>query len=73
MSCWTIIISWCIVLHTLCERNVLLYSRIYVHIMPSRDLRWCDWIVEVQEVFERIIIISWCIVVHTLCERVLLP
>ena len=73
MSYWTIIISWCIVLHTLCKRNILLYSRIYVHIMPGRDLCWCDWIVQVQEVYERIIIISWRIVVHTLCERILLP
>ena len=73
MSSWIIIGSWCIVVRTLCSWNVLLYSRIYVHIMLGRDLCWCDWIVLVQEVYERIIIISRCIVLHTLCERVLRP
>ena len=38
MSSWIIIGSWCIVVRTLCSWNVLLYSRIYVHIMLGRDV-----------------------------------
>ena len=35
-----IVIRGCIVVHTLCDRYLLLYSRIYVHIVLDRDLRW---------------------------------
>ena len=56
VSCWIIIISWCIIMH----------------IMLGRDIRWYNWIIEVQEMSERVIIISWCIVVHTLCKGVVL-
>ena len=67
-----IIGSWCIVLHALCERVKLFYSRIYMQIMRGRDIRWYNRIVEVQEMSEGIIIGSWCNVVHTMCEGVLL-
>ena len=70
MSSWIIIGSWCIVVRTLCSWNVLLYSRIYVHIMLGRDVRWYNWVISVHSVSEGIIIISWCIVLHALCERV---
>jgi hypothetical protein len=33
-----VIVSWRIVMHTLCERYLLLYGRISVHIMRSRDI-----------------------------------
>jgi hypothetical protein len=33
-----VIVSWRIVMHTLCERYLLLYGRLSVHIMSSRDL-----------------------------------
>ena len=62
-----IVIRGCIVVHTLCERYLLLDSWIYVQIMLGRDLCWYGQIVQVQKVSERIIIISWRIVVHTLC------
>ena len=38
MSYRIVIIRGRIVMHTLCERNILLYSRISVHIMRSRDV-----------------------------------
>jgi hypothetical protein len=43
-----VIISWRIVMHTLCKRYLLLYGRISVHIMRSRDVLECDWISEVH-------------------------
>ena len=40
-----IIIRGCIVVHTLRDRYLLLYSRIYVHIVLGRDLCWYGWII----------------------------
>ena len=74
MSSWIIIGSWCIVMRTLCSWNVLLYSRIYVHIMLGRDVRLYNWIISVHSMSSWINIISWCIVVHShkLRERIVL-
>ena len=33
-----VIVRWSIVMHTLCERYLLCYGRISVHIMRSRDV-----------------------------------
>ena len=40
-----IVIRGCIVVHTLCDRYLLLYRRIYVHSMLGCDLCWYGWIV----------------------------
>ena len=59
-------------MHTLCERYLLLYGRISVHIMCSRDVLEYCWIVDMFSLSYRIVIFSWGIVMHTLCERHLL-
>ena len=56
MSYRIIIISWCIVMHTLCGRDVLVFC----------------WIIDMLDLSYRIVIVSWRIVMHTLCERYLL-
>ena len=65
-------VSWGIVMHTLCQRYLLLCGWISVHIMCSRDVLECDWIVDMRSLSYRIVIVSWRIVMHTLCERYLL-
>ena len=55
-------------MHTLCERNLLLYGRISVHIMRSRDVRGYCWIVGMCSLSYRIVIVSWRIVMHTMCS-----
>ena len=72
MSYRVVIVSWRIVMRTMCERNILLGGRISVHIMSGKDVCWYCGIVEVQEMSERLIIVSWRIVVYTLCEGILL-
>ena len=58
-------------MHTLCERYLLLYGWISVHIMRSRDVLECDWIGDMHSLSYRIVIVRWRIVMHTLCERLL--
>jgi hypothetical protein len=38
MSYWIVIVSLRIVMHAMCERYLLFYGRISVHIMRGRDL-----------------------------------
>ena len=59
-------------MHTLCERYLLLYGRISVHNMRSRDVLEYCWIVDMFSLSYRIVIFSWGIVMHTLCQRYLL-
>jgi hypothetical protein len=65
-------VSWRIVMHTLCERYLLLCGRISVQIMRGRDVLEHCWIVDMHSLSYRIVIVSWRIVMHTLCERYLL-
>jgi hypothetical protein len=67
-----VVVSWCIVMHTLCQRYLLLYGRIIVQIMRGRDVLECDWIVDMYSLSFWNVIVSWCIVMHTLYERFLL-
>jgi hypothetical protein len=56
MSYRIVIVSWRIVMHTLCGRDVLVFC----------------WIVDMLDMSYRIVIVSWRIVMHTMCERYLL-
>ena len=65
-------VSWRIVLHTLCQRYLLLCGRTSVHIMCSRDVLEYYWIVDMCCLSCRISsTVIWGIVLHTLRERYL--
>ena len=76
MSYWIVIVSWRIVMHAMCERYLLIYRRIRMLIMCSRDVLEYYWFSEVHSLPYRNIIISWCIIMHTntnkLSERIIL-
>ena len=65
-------VSWGIVLHTLCQRYLLIDGRISVQIMRGWDVLELSWIVHMYSLSYRIVIVSWGIVMHTLCQRHLL-
>ena len=67
-----IIIIRCIVLHTMCERYLLLYRRVSVPTMLCRVVLECDWIGVMRTLSCRIIIVIRCIVVHTLSYRIII-
>ena len=67
-----IIIRGCIVMHTLRSRYLLLYRRVYVHIMLGRDIHVLEWISSMHRVSSGIIISGWCIVVHIISKTDLL-
>jgi hypothetical protein len=68
MSYRIVVVSWRIVMHTLCERHLLCYGRISVHIMRARDVLVFHWIVDMRSLSYRIVIVSWRIVMHTMCS-----
>jgi hypothetical protein len=60
-------VRWRIVMHTLCERCLLLCGWISVQIMRSRDVLEYYWIVDMLSLSCRISsTIIWRIVMHTL-------
>jgi hypothetical protein len=74
---YRIVIVFCgIVMHTMCQRYLLLDGRISVHIMRGRDVLRYYWIFDMHSLSYRIVIVSWCIIVHTntnkLSKRILL-
>lgn len=66
VSYWVMVCSWCIIVHTLCKRNLLLYSRVHVLPLCRWDICIYDWYGVMLQVFYKIYIKGWCIVMHAL-------
>ena len=73
MSYRIVIISWRIVMHTMCSWNILLDGRVSVHIMRSRDVLDCDWIVDMRIMCSRDVLeCDWIVDMRSLSYRIVI-
>ena len=72
VSCRVVVCSWCIIVHALCKRYLLLYSWVIMLSLLCWDICECDWNDFMLEVSYQIVISGWCIVMLLLSERHLL-
>ena len=64
-----IVYSWCIIVHALCTRLLLLHGRVIMHSLLCLDICECDWNVLMLGLSNRVGITSWSFIVCSLCPR----